>query len=211
MGDAMMNLARKLLLPPGMILWWLVQIAVKLPTVLLGFLVVPFLYRKRYTPLRDMPWWSKPWANPEDWYGGLLKNTDSLPKWWKKRMGDGFWAFYKYHAIRNPADGLRNFPKWNLRVSKHMVHYWTPKYYDHYDPWYVRREDPDFTGVIGYAAWSSVWLGVKVQWYRKESYSEFKFGFRVEPRDAHHDLHPSSARAKLGASFASKLIPNRKL
>lgn len=202
-----MTVARRLLLPPGWILWWAIQIAVKLPTVLLGFLVVAGLYPYRNTPLDEMPWWSKPWVNPEDWTGGHLNNINSLPQWWKNRMGgDGFWPFYKYHAIRNPADGLRNFPKWNLRINKDMVHYWTPKYFDHYEPWYDRTP-----GWRGYAAWSSVWLGVKVQWIRENSYSEFKFGFRVEPRDAHHELDDNSARKRYGGSFATKLIPNRKL
>lgn len=201
-----MTVARRLLLPIGWIVWWAIQVAVKLPTVLLGFLMVALLYPFRDTNLEDMPWWSKPWVNPEDWTGGFLGNTSSIPGWWRVRMGRGFWSFYKYHAIRNPADGLRNFPKWNLRINKDMVHYWTPKYFEHYEPWHDRTP-----GWRGYAAWQSVWLGVKVQWIRENSYSEFKFGFRVEPRDAHHDLLDSSARKRFGASFATKLIPNRKL
>lgn len=233
----MMSLARKILLPVGWPIRWLFQLALKVPVALLGLVVVPFLYRKRYTPLADMPAWSLPWVNPEDWIGGFLNYGGSIPLWWKnktyvplkykhrtvinwarkllkkqpwevpvKAYGDSKWSFYKYHAIRNPADGLRNFPKLQLRINKDMVHYWTPKYYDHYEPWSDRTP-----GWRGYAAWQNVHLGIKVQWIRENSYSEFKFGFRVEPRDAHHELPDSSARKALGASMATKLILNRKL
>ena len=203
-----MNVARKLLLPPGMLLWWAIYLAVfKLPTWAAGFFVVPFLYQKRYTPLKDMPKLSLPWINPEDWHGGFKNYDGSVPPWYIKKMGkDNFWTFYRYHAMRNPADGLRNFEDLNLWINKDMVHYWTPKYFDHYEPWHDRTP-----GVRGYLAWQSIWLGVKVQWVREKSYTEFKFGWRVEPRDAHHELDQNSARRHLGASFATKLVLRREL
>ena len=185
-------------------IWWFYQLLLKIPTALLGLFVVPFLWRYRYTQLDMLPFWAIPWANPEDWHGGTENYDGSLPHWWKIREGDGKWAFYKYHAIRNPADGLRNFEKLNLKINKDSVYYWTPTYYRHYEPWHVKKP-----ALIGYVAGQNVWVGVKLQWIRSKTYSELKFGFRVEPADAHHELAPDSARRLLGASFASKLILNR--
>ena len=204
----LMKLARALALPIGIPLRWALQLALKVPVAALGLLVVPFLYKYRYTQLDMLPLWAVPWANPEDWQGGFLGNEGSLPEWWKQRMvGENpKWAFYKYHAIRNPADGLRNFEKLQLKINKDSVHYWTPKYFDHYEPWADRTP-----GWRGYIAWQNIHGGIKVQWVREKSYSEFKWGFRVEPRDAHYELDQNSARRALGASMATKLILNRDL
>ena len=192
---------------PIMLAWWGIQIAIKLPTMLLGAVMVPLLYRYRYTDLQDLPFWAMPWANPEDWHGGFKDYDGSLPVWWVSRRGnDDFWSFYKYHAVRNPADGLRNFKWLQLWIDKNKVKYWTPKFYEHYEPWWDRTP-----GVRGYLAWQGMSLGVKVQWVRKSSYTEFKFGFRVEPNDAKRDLVDDSARKQLGASFASKLVLNREI
>lgn len=190
------------------VMWWAVQLAVKAPVALLGLAVVPLLYKHKNTPLDELPWWSTPWANPEDWTGGHKGYTDSLPDWWKTRMAgeNPRWAFYKYHAIRNPADGLRNYEWLNLKINEKKVYYWTPQYMDHYDPWYDRTP-----GVRGYVAGQNIWWGIKVQWIRKKSYSEFKWGFRVEPRDAHHPLDADSTRRVYGASMATKFILNREL
>lgn len=195
-----------LFLVPVWLTVWAASIAVKLPTVILGWFIVPFLYRYRYTDIDMMPIWSIPWVNPEDWHGGHLNNMGSLPTWWKLREGNDFWSFYKYHARRNPADGLRNIPWLQLWIEKDKVKYWTPDFYDHYEPWFDRTP-----GWRGYVAWQGIYAGVKLQWVRKNSYSEFKFGFRVEPRDAVFDLPDTSARKHLGASFASKLVLHREL
>lgn len=194
------------LLPVGMA-WWLVRIAVKLPMVIIGFVVMPLMWRYRTTPLDELPFWALPFANPEDWCGGHLKYADSIPDWWAKREGNrNFWTFYKYHAIRNPADGLRNFKHWQLWIDKDKVEYWTPQYMEHYDIWF--NDEP---GVRGYIVRQGIWYGAKVQWVRDDGYTEFRIGFRVQPRDAHHELPLSSARRHLGASFASKFILNRDL
>ena len=121
-------------------------------------------------------------------------------------MGDTFWAFYKYHAIRNPADGIRNFDWLNLDIEPDKVRYVTWNLQKFYEPWYIKEP-----GVYGYAAWQGVWLGIKVIWIRETSYSEIKFGFRVEPGDAHGNLDPNGSRAIDGGSFASKVILNREL
>ena len=184
---------------PG-IVWWIFNLVLKLLVLIPGYFVVPILWRYRHTHIVDMPWWSMPWVNPEDWNGGFLGNIDSLPVWWKSREGNDFWAFYKYHARRNPADGLRNFKWLQLWIDKDKVYYWTPKYFNHYEVWYERTP-----GWRGYIAGQKFWVGIKIQWVRKKSYSEVKLGFRVEPADAKRELPDSSARKHLGASMASKI------
>ena len=205
----MKNLAR---LPVWMAMWAL-QIAAKAVIGLLGLVMVAVVYQKRYTPLEQLPKWAILWANPEDWHGGFKNYDGSIPPWFKKKMDkrSEFWQFYKYHAIRNPADGLRNVKWLQLWIDKDKVEYWTPVFYKHYDAWWVRRDDSEFTGVIGYIAWQGAYMGLKVQWYRKESYSEIKFGFRVEPQDAVSELPEHSARRHLGASFANKVLVSREL
>jgi hypothetical protein len=173
----------------------------KAPVYILGYLMVPLVYRYRDTDLKDLPFWAKLWANPEDWTGGTEGYTNSLPHWWKMREGNDFKAFYKYHAFRNGADGLRNFPKLQLRINPDRVEYWTPKYFRHYEPWYDRTP-----GLRFYIAWQGVWMGLKLQRVKEDSYWEVKWGWRVHPSDAHHSLAEDSARRILGASFANKYV-----
>jgi hypothetical protein len=198
---------------PGGILWWLVQAALKLIVLIPGLAIVPVLYRYRFTDIKDMPWWSLPWVNPEDWHGGFKNYDGSLPTWWMKKerspgepYGDSLYSFWRYHARRNPSDGLRNFKWLQLWIDKKKVWYWTPELMEHYEPWYDRTP-----GWRGYIAGQGFWWGLKIQWVRDKSYSELKLGFRVEPRDAVYELKETSARRYLGASFASKLIFHREL
>ena len=194
-------------------LWWIVQAVLKLAVLIPGLFIIPFLYRYRYTELDNLPFWVIPFANPEDWHGGHNNYDGSLPDWWKKKerkpgvpWGDSRYSFWRYHARRNPADGLRNFAWLQLWIEKDKVWFWTPRYYEHYEPWYDGTP-----GWRGYVAGQTFWWGFKIQWVRNNSYSEMKFGFRVEPRDARHELAEDSARRHLGASFASKLVFHREL
>ena len=106
---------------PVAVVWWAVQMSIKAVVALLGLFVVPFMYRYRNTKLMWVPWYFRPWLNPEDWTGGTQNNVGSIPDWWRKRMGDGKWSFYKYHAIRNPADGLRNFKWLNCQIEPDKI------------------------------------------------------------------------------------------
>ena len=188
---------------------WIPQIALKAVFGVLGLFVMPLMYKYRYTDLEHIPPFLKLFANPEDWTGGHNNYHGSVPPWFREKMGNrsDFWKFYKYHAIRNPTDGLRNVKWLQLWINPEKVHYWTPELYRHYSSWWIDR---NFTGVIGYIAWQGLKMGLKVQWYRKDSYSEVKFGFRVEPNDAHEPLPIKSARRMYGASFANKVLINRK-
>ena len=197
-----------ILLLPAWVARWALQIALKLPLFILGLFVMPAMYQYRYTPLNELKWYQRMFANPEDWHGGFLNYEGSVPPWFKKKMSGSseFWQFYKYHAIRNPSDGLRNYPSLQLQIDKDRVQYWTPEYMEHYDPWYSRTPK-----VRGYIAWQGIYMGFKVQWVREKAYTELKWGFRVEPRDAHEELAENSARRALGASMSNKFIINREL
>lgn len=196
---------------PLWILYWLVQIAFKLPFAAAGLIVHRDMYYDRYTPLDELPKWKKLFANPEDWTGGFLGYEGSLPDWWKKRMElagkTQYQSYYHYHAIRNPADGLRNIKWLQLWIEQDKVKFYTPTYLRYYEPWFV-----DVPGVHWYIAWQGNYAGLKVLWIHKNrKYTEFKWGFRVEPRDALEGLKDTSARKALGASFASKLKWRRPL
>lgn len=195
---------------PGVLIWWAVQLSLKAVVAFLGLFVVPFMYRYRNTKMMWVPSYFRPWLNPEDWTGGTRNNVGSIPDWWRQRMGDGKWSFYKYHAIRNPADGLRNYEWLNLRINPDRIWFKTDKFRQHYEPWYYAIDD-DVPRVQWYICGQNlVWVGIKVQWIRKTGYTEFKFGTRIEPWDTIAGPDPKGSRALHGASFASKLILNRK-
>lgn len=190
---------------PIWILWWLVQMAIKIPFAIMGLWMMRVMYYDRYTHINALPWYKKIFANPEDWRGGFKDYEGSVPTWYIEKMGgDSYRTFWRYHAIRNPADGLRNIKWLQLWIEKDKVKYWTPKYFDRYEPWADRTPGWRF-----YIAWQGFYAGLKLQWVREKTYSEIKLGFRVEPRDAHHELPESSVRKVLGASMASKVTWSR--
>lgn len=180
---------------------WAWQIALKIPTALLGLGMVAVAHRYRDTPLQELPFWIKPWANPEDWLGGVRNYKGSLPEWWIRREGgDGFKEFWWYHAIRNPADGLRNYPALQCWIYPEKIHYKTNEYQRYYAPWYIGK--PGFWWHITWQGW---WLGFELLWiHDEELHTNIKFGMKLVPSDA-HDFDPSTARGQLGASFASKV------
>lgn len=196
---------------PGFLAVWVGNIAIKLPTVLLGTIMVALLYPFRKTQFDKVPKIFLPWQNPEDWIGGTAGTEHSIPQWWINENGTGFWSFYKYHAIRNPANGLRNFDFIDLDLKQWKIHYWTPKYLKYYEPWYVKKEHPELK-TYGYVAWQGWKAGVKIEHiWNDERYLVFKFGWRVEPRDAEEGYREGSERWKNGAGFATKFLPYREM
>ena len=196
---------------PVFLLVWVGMLALKIPTALLGFVVVPFLYPYRARDYEDLPFWTRLHANPEDWTGGPEGvEGKSLPLWWVRREGSGFWSFYRYHAIRNPANGIRSIEALDLDIIQDKIRYWTPRYLPYYEPWYLRREFEMELRSCGYICWQGWKAGAKfVYLWSPSRHFVFKFGWRVEPRDAHEPLDPDGQRAQEGAGFASKLLPYR--
>jgi hypothetical protein len=194
---------------PIMLLVWAIQLAIKIPTMLLGFIMVPFTYKYKNTPLKDTPALLTPWINPEDQYGGYPGYPDSLPPFWVKSHGVGRWAHFSYHQNRNPADGLRNF-KWlqaPMAGNIHKIKYVTNEYLRHYEPRLMEQKK-----IYYYFCWINFYLGMKINYvWSDERYFELKFGFRIHPADSNVDnVDLKGTRYILGASMASKFLPYRK-
>lgn len=196
---------------PIMLLWWLIQIAIKIPVALLGLLLNPIMYYYRNVPLAEIPWYLLWLANPEDQFGGYPGFEDSLPAFWKRRMEAEGWslryAHWFYMSIRNPADGLRNFKWLQAKLDPDKIKYLTNEYLRHYEPrameqgkWYW------------YFCWNGYSLGMKVNRVWSDTrYLTFKWGFRIQPSDTNIDnVDTGGTRYLLGASMATKFLPYRK-
>jgi len=182
------------------------MIAIKIPTALLGFVMIPLLYPYRNTDYEDLPWWTRPWANPEDWQGKNRGNgNNSLPNWWVISRGNTFKEFYQYHAVRNPANGLRSYELLDLTIVPEKVEYKTNFYMERYDINIIRNLGKKN---IWFIAWQGLQSGFEfIHIWNPERHLNIKFGWRVEPNDrnATHD--------NIGiqdASFASKILLYRK-
>ena len=153
---------------------WIGNIAIKLPTLFAGFIMVIPLYFYRKRAFDEVPKIFLPWQNPEDWNDRIMGTENSIPQWWVNEMGTGFWSFYKYHAIRNPANGLRNYDFIDLDLKEGEIYYWTPTYYKHYAPWYVGKYN---IKTCGYIAWQGWKAGVEIIHIWPELQRDIKFKF----------------------------------
>ena len=187
---------------PIFIVMWALMLLIKIPTALLGAIMVPLLYPIRHKHYAFLPWWTRPWANPEDWEGHGY-GSDSLPNWWVITRGTGFWSFYKYHAIRNPANGLRSFEWLDLDIIPHKVEFRRSKNYTQlrYDISRIR-----FAGqkTVWYFAWQGFRAGFHiVHIWNSERHMNILFGWRVEPSDT---VTENDNIGIHDASFASKIL-----
>ena len=195
---------------PAFVLLWILFIAIKLPTAILGLLVTPLLYRYRSTAYVRLPLWSRPWANPEDWLGGPNHYVDSLPRWWVESKGNTFKMWYLYHAIRNPANGLRSYELLDLTIVPEKVRFIRSKNFTEY-----RYDLPAIRAALGlgktvwYFAWQGLQAGFKIVHVWEDDvlgtprHMDIKFGWRVEPSDATNLTNNLGMR---DASFASKFL-----
>jgi len=192
---------------PAFLSMWVVIIAIKIPTALAGPIVVPILYAYRKRNFDDVPKVFRPWQNPEDWLGGPEGTEHSLPQWWINEKGIGFWSWWHYHAIRNPANGLRNFEWIDLEPVPEEIKYWTPYYLRRYEPNAMRKAN---LKNAGYICWQGLRMGCKyVHVWGPDRHFVFKFGWRIGPNDALGYMDPDGQRAIDGAGFATKLLPYR--
>ena len=195
-----------MMLFPVWVLMWALMLAIKIPTALAGFVVVPLLYPYRFRDYDTLPFWTRPWANPEDWEGGHMSYRASLPKWWVNRHGTDLKSFYKYHAIRNPANGLRSFEVLDLDIDPDRVEYRTSWYSERYEPKTLRAANRKSGG---YIAWQGIRAGCKyVRVWNEERHFVFKFGWRIEPKDKTVPIDPDGLRHE-DAGFATKLLVYR--
>ena len=139
------------------------QNLIKLPVLVLGFIIVPAMWPLRHTPIKDIPKWLLPWCNPEDWYGGyrgLPRDYNCVPH---NIYGGkhGFWDYFRYHALRNGADGLRNYD-------------WHVCRYVHEDMEIVYENDK------GYRVQQGKYGSIGRYWLNKRYFS--KIGYRCTPK-----------------------------
>ena len=148
---------------------------------LIGFFVTPILSLYRDVHYADLPWWTKPWANPEDWKGQNLNNVGSLPGWWPPLHGSGFWSFFRYHAYRNPASGLRSIPLFSMDLitDRDKIQYDTPYYLDYYNPKYVREAGLKSARFWCWVGWKGCFRYVRI-WSPTRSMN-IRIGWKVEP------------------------------
>lgn len=161
-------------------LYALLQNLSKVPVIVLGWFIVPFMWFLRGRHVDNMPALLIPWTNPEDWTGGYRDFPAEYncipPNLYEGKRG--FWQFYKYHAFRNGGDGLRNY-EWHLcRYEQHRM---VIKYLKHGT--YVEQGK--------YGSW-------QLQFNRLH----IKFGFRMTPIDAIKGYQVNSIRWNYGASAA---------
>jgi len=191
---------------PVFVTLWATYLIIKIPTALLGSLVVPLLWAYKNTEYSDLPFWTKPWANPEDWEGGPSTYENSLPKWWVTSKGGGFFSFFHYHAIRNPANGLRSFELLDLDIDPEKVEFVTNQEFIRYEPNTLRAWNRKTSW---YFAWQGWHAGMKfIHIWGPDRHTVIKFGWRVEPSDA--NATDIEAIGMEDASFASKVLLYRK-
>jgi hypothetical protein len=183
---------------------WVLFLIIKVPVALLGFLVIPLVWPFRNTPYDDLPAWTRPWANPEDWHGQINHYEASLPRWWVNKHGTGFKSFYQYHAVRNPANGLRSYEWIDLDIVPENVRYQAKPYLGRYEPSDLRERG---LKVAKYWAWIGPQAGYKyIRIWNDKRHMVVKFGWRVEPSDRNKEPN----ELKKDASFASKILFYRK-
>lgn len=190
---------------------WIMFMAMKLVVVILGLIITPFLWEYRFRSYEHViakhPW-IKPWVNPEDWEGGPSSHAQSLPAWWIGRHDGeiGFWMWYLYHAIRNPANGLRSIEWLDLDIIPDLVNYKTNAYMVRYEPKSVRNVR---LKTVWYLCWQRGQAGFKlIHIWNDERHLVIKLGWRVEPSDQFDDK-PFTMGIE-DASFASKFLFYRK-
>ena len=194
---------------PIFILLWVLFLCIKIPTLIAGIFVVPFLHSYRHIDYNDLPKWTRPWSNPEDWQGGPQHYFYSLPRWWIDKHGGNFKSFYIYYAIRNGANGLRSFEFLDLDIVPDLVKYKTNLYMRHYEPWRMRQLTP-IPKTVWYLCWQGFQAGFKlVHIWNDERHLVIKLGWRIQPSDATDEIDPKGIRHE-DAGFATKFLPYRK-
>lgn len=198
---------------PIFILLWILFLCIKIPTLIAGLFVVPFLYKYRSLTYNQLPDWTRPWSNPEDWHGGPQSYVNSLPKWWVNKKGANFKSFYIYYAIRNGANGLRSFEFLDLDIIPEKVKFKKNLAIMTFEPSTLRRlrnEGITDKETIWYFCWQGWQAGFKlVHIWNDERHLVIKLGWRIQPSDTTDEIDPEGIRHE-DAGFATKFLPYRK-
>lgn len=172
--------------------------------VFLGLVMVPLLWRYRDTDYDDLPWWTRLWSNPEDWRGRGNMYTGSLPRWWVIKEGSSFKSFFRYHAIRNPANGVRSIELFDLTIAEpRRIRFVRSANFSErrYDVSAIREAG---LKTVWYLAWYKWQAGFElIHIWNDKRHLVIKFGWRVEPSDKEFYI---SNLGTQDASFASKIL-----
>ena len=185
----------------------LLSIIASLPFEILGLFIIPFMYRLRETPYIELPELLLPWANPEDWTGGWRghKPSDGCIPHDLREEFSGFWGFYRYHALRNRAHGLRAYHFFVETLIDGAISFECNRYLRWYKDWYISKE---ITPKPGDTFWHVTWQGKRsslryIRYFEFRGqlwYLEHTAGWRLNPTDALHGYNERSLRWLYGAS-----------
>lgn len=193
----------------AMLVGWPQRLA-SIPFQIFGLVMVPIAYLFRDEDLDYLKIahpWVIPWVNPEDWTGGWLNHQpgdNCVPKFLRERY-KGFWGFYRYHALRNRAHGLRNYDWHNLRLIEGAIGFETPYYLPYYQHWYLKKWGKAVNGNrFWYYAWQGNHYAFKYiryfMWRGELRFYECKFGWRITPKDVVYGYDDNSIRWKHGTT-----------
>ncbi len=203
---------------PGMLVLWVGMLAIKFVVFLMGLVAIPFMWKYSAIDYNNLPNWARLWSNIEDWQGQPNHWGNSLPRWWVDSRGAKFWSFFKYHALRNPANGLRAIDPFGLSIEENKVCYVSTyetfadaESSGNYEPGRMRRKG---RRVSAYFAWQGWKAGMDfVYIWSADRHMSIKIGWRVNPEHVNF-IEVSMAnrayqRIKLlreNVSFASKVL-----
>lgn len=187
----------------------LLHTLISLPFEIVGLAVVAYIYRYRDVDLAHMKTlhkWAMPWVNPEDWTGGWrgFKPGDNCVPADMREEFSGFWGFYRYHALRNRAHGLRNYSWYNAKMKEGEIEYVTPDYCKAYSDWWLfKNRDLKPGSRFWFVSWQGFYCSYKYIRYfsfrGKLYYIHWQAGWRIKPVDAEEGYKESSMRWKYGA------------
>jgi hypothetical protein len=151
-----------------------------LPYKVAGWFVVPFLWKYRNSDLAFM------------------------------QKFDGAFGFWRYHALRNGAKGLRLRPEFVLKLDAAKIGFVTNEIVPHYQDWWLwKNRFPNYGGKWWHVTWQDNCYGFRyIKYFRfrgKLRYVESKLGWRIGPYDKHGPIE-NSGRWAHGATPTLQII-----
>lgn len=165
-----------------------------LPYTLAGYVITPFLYKYRAEPYAALVA-AKPrlsaWINPEDWTGGWREfpaEYGCIPPDLQEDF-KGAWGFYRYHALRNAAGGLKAADWHNLPLTGPIYAVESEAGIKSYEDWWLwKYRKPEPGKSYWYVAWQGKHAGFKyIRYFSLRGtlyFYECKLGWRIVPQDS---------------------------
>lgn len=208
---------------------WLALAALRVPMILLGFVVVPLALPFRRTVESDrgglgwagwhlvrLPWWAYPWDNPRD---GALGDTQGrywlrdAPDWLRGRFTKMWW----WLAFRNPCNAWSRFIRPNgvdvrTLVITLFAGDWAVRKGDRTAWQFVVGRGPIFSYYGFYALfpvaftlhWPALFLrDMTIRWQQRrvEGHINIRLGHKIEPKHQVQDFSADPQKAVKGFTF----------